>query len=221
MQYRLNQGPPAPRYEDAPGPALQAVREALLRDQGWLCAYCMKRIRQEKLKRAAGAEERDTRLNMKVEHWFPRHPDTEDPVEAAMGQALQLSWGNLLGCCKGGEGRPAHLHHCDTAKKSHIIRLKPTDKPEQLVYYGVDGELLSDDDAVQHELDEVLRLNLDHLRLARRAALEAYKQGVHQRHKGTWSPQLLQRELLRLEDPHQTHLESFLGIITAYLRRRL
>ena len=56
MQYRLNQGPPAPRYEDAPGPALQAVREALLRDQGWLCAYCMKRIRQEKLKRAAGAE---------------------------------------------------------------------------------------------------------------------------------------------------------------------
>ena len=53
------------------------IRENLLREQGYLCAYCMRRIEKEK---------------MKIEHWDPEDNLTE---------LERLDYSNMLGVCLG------------------------------------------------------------------------------------------------------------------------
>ncbi len=76
----------------------QAVREALVRDQGPLCAYCQNKI-------AATPA-----TAMKIDHWIPQ----SDPAE---GRAHVLRWENLVGACCG-ESRRAGVNnrHCDTRR---------------------------------------------------------------------------------------------------------
>lgn len=49
------------------------LRKSLLEEQGYLCAYCMKRIRKDK--------------NVKIEHYHPRNIQN------------QMDYGNLLAVC--------------------------------------------------------------------------------------------------------------------------
>src|SRR5437016_11099382 len=70
------------------------LRESLVRDQGGLCCYCMQRIHPD-----------ETR--MKVEHWLCQKDHG----------AQALDYGNLLGACLGGEGRPRRFQHCDTRRE--------------------------------------------------------------------------------------------------------
>ena len=69
---------PGARYSDLSHKAKKSLKQGLLRDQGYLCAYCMGHI-------DAG--------EMKVEHIDSQaiHPE------------LELDYDNLLGCCYGGE----------------------------------------------------------------------------------------------------------------------
>ena len=52
---------PGATYSDAGIPKDQ-LKESLLKEQGYLCAYCMSRISED---------------TMKVEHWHPQRSDTE------------------------------------------------------------------------------------------------------------------------------------------------
>lgn len=53
------------------------IRSSLLREQGYLCAYCMRRINKE---------------HMKIEHWRP---------EKVLTEAQKLDYRNMLGVCEG------------------------------------------------------------------------------------------------------------------------
>ena len=53
------------------------IREQLLKDQGYLCAYCMRRI--------------DIK-HMKIEHWYP---------ENLLTDLETLDYKNMMGCCEG------------------------------------------------------------------------------------------------------------------------
>lgn len=64
---------------------LDALRAALVRDQGYLCAYYMQRIDASP-------------SGMKIEHWYPQHPT----IHAAASHVPpaprgSLDFGNLLG----------------------------------------------------------------------------------------------------------------------------
>jgi hypothetical protein len=95
------------------------------------------------------------------------------------GKRLDLVWTNIVGACNGGERTPGHLQHCDTRQGNS--RLCPELDPVQfengsLTYdkyggvYRADGNL-----DVQDQLDDVLGLNLDHIKEKRVAALRALK----------------------------------------------
>jgi len=60
------------------------IRDALLKEQHYLCAYCMKRIRNN----AGGSQV----VHMSIEHWLPLSQDKE----------RALDYKNFLGVCKGG-----------------------------------------------------------------------------------------------------------------------
>ena len=82
-------------YEDYPDK--DALQRSLSAEQRGLCCYCMGRIRPD-------AD------SMKIEHWRSqaRYPDE------------QLSYRNLLGACRGGEGQPRGRQHCDRDRYTAI-----------------------------------------------------------------------------------------------------
>ncbi len=108
------------------------LRKTLLNEQKEICCYCMQRIKKDK---------------MKIEHWKPQtgYPD------------LQLNYKNLLGACLGNEGKPKHLQHCDTKKGDELITINPTrHNCEILVKFSKSGEIYSDDDNINKDLNETL-----------------------------------------------------------------
>jgi len=124
-------------------PVKQDIREQLVAEQGYLCAYCMSRI------------EADDR-QMKVEHWHSRKKYPEE----------QLSYANLLGCCYGNEGSPDSNSHCDTKKHDEDLLLNPAEPshyPRLMIRYEFNGTVTSDNAEFDRQINDVLNLNADFL----------------------------------------------------------
>ena len=129
------------------------LRVALVAEQRGLCCYCMGRI-------AANGDE------MKIEHW---HCVSRYPEE-------QLDYRNLLAACRGGEGEAPPIQHCDTKKADRDLQWNPADpmrRIEDQVEYGADGTIKSKDAAFYKELNDVLNLNVSHIKNARKATQSA------------------------------------------------
>ena len=106
---------------------------------------------------------------MKIEHW---QCQAEYP-------ARQLDYRNLLGACLGGHGRPEREQHCDTRKGNEALCVCPADPThpiEQRIKFLGNGEIASDDDAINTALNDILNLNLGQLVSNRKAVLDAFKQ---------------------------------------------
>lgn len=94
------------------------IRAALLQEQHGLCAYCMKRIKNEE-------------LHMTIEHWIPLSKNKEKA----------LDYNNFLGVCKGGADvltRERRILCCDGSKGDEDqIVINPLDRGmmEQIAYY--------------------------------------------------------------------------------------
>jgi len=152
------------------------LRDTLLMEQGDLCCYCMRRIAVE---------------NMKIEHWASqtRYPNR------------QLDYQNLLAACEGGMGAPKHLQHCDTRKGDDDIRIHPADRQhncETYIRYQADGEIYSDNDRINHDLNKVLNLNLQRFCYNRKAVLVGMLDALRKkRPDGVWTKSFLQVEQRR------------------------
>ena len=134
-QHRLS---PHCDYDNYAGKA--ELRHALVTEQRGLCCYCMTRIHNGP-------------TTMKIEHWRCQ----------AQHQGEQLSYRNLLGACRGGEGLPGHLQHCDTRKGDSDLQWNPADPAHHIetrVRYEPDGSIHADDAVFNEELNDVLNLNL-------------------------------------------------------------
>ena len=98
------------QFDQLPKPEL---RDALLAEQHYLCAYCMKRIR-------SGG--RSGMVHMNIEHWFPLSGDKE----------RALDYKNLLGVCKGGadvDGQRDRILCCDASKgDEESLTVNPLDR---------------------------------------------------------------------------------------------
>ena len=81
------------------------VREMLLKEQGYLCAYCMRRIDIN---------------HMKIEHWFP---------ENELSDIERLDYRNMLGSCEGHiDGTNGKKDDtCDSHKSGDKITVNPLD----------------------------------------------------------------------------------------------
>ncbi len=118
----------------------QVIREALVREQHGLCAYCMKRI--------------EVNDKMNIEHFLPvkGHKDRV------------LDYGNMLGCCKGGsDTQDANkILCCDAAKKESEISINPQNKNMMgKIRYNKKGRIYvyPEDANLQRDIDYILMLN--------------------------------------------------------------
>ncbi|MDE0691345.1 MAG: TIGR02646 family protein [Gammaproteobacteria bacterium] len=131
----------------------QELREALVAEQRGLCCYCMGRIRADE-------------ASMKVEHWRSQ----------ARYRTLELSYRNLLGACRGGQGETPCHQHCDTRKGERDLIWNPADpvrEVEARVGYRLDGSIYSDDASFDDQMKEVLNLNISFLKVNRVVVLDS------------------------------------------------
>lgn len=126
------------------------LRLALLKEQGYLCAYCMKRIHNDSKK-------------TRIEHWAPRTAENEK------------NYSNLLCTCDGNEGNKGN-EHCDVLKKNRAIRISPLEKEcEILVRFDPGGKAYSKDEHIEMEINEILGLNRSFIVEERRRLLDILK----------------------------------------------
>src|SRR6266571_8698108 len=147
IEYRRTANPNYDDYRDK-----DSLRQSLVGEQRGLCCYCLSPIRPE-----IGV--------MRVEHW---HCQDNYPGE-------QLVYANLLAACMGNEGQPRKLEHCDKRKGNDDLSRNPADPArqiEELIRYQGDGTIVSDNQAFNRELNDVLNLNVAFLRKQSKATLE-------------------------------------------------
>ncbi len=132
------------RYRSQPyatyeGADKEPIREALLRDQGHLCAYCMRRIKNDA-------------NTMKIEHWLPQSRLTSE-IE-------KLDYRIMLGVCDGCRGNPDRFTHCDEHRHNAALTIDPQ-KCHMIdtIGYRRDGTIYSTDPALTQDLHQILNLN--------------------------------------------------------------
>ena len=175
------------------------LRESLVADQGAICCYCLQRIHP-------------TEDGMKVEHW---HCQTGYPAE-------QLDYGNLLGACLGGEGKPPQLQHCDTKKGDQYLARNPATPAhsiEAFIAFLSDGSIESSDQVLNGQLAPVLNLNLLMLKRNRKAALDAFKDSLAGR--GTLTKAQLARERDVWLTRTDGRLKEYCQVVVYWLRKRI
>lgn len=174
------------------------LRLALASEQRGLCCYCMGRIRPD-----ASA--------MKIEHWL---------CQSECDNA-QLDYGNLLGACRGGEGRPWREQHCDTRKGKRGLRWNPANPAhmiESRLQYDPDGFVRSNDSTLDDQLNSVLNLNLGFLKQNRKGVLDAV---LHWwRLRKPVPRDRIEQEILRLV-PADGWLDPYCQVAVWWLNRKL
>ncbi len=173
------------------------LRDALVAEQRGLCCYCMSRIRA-------------TEADMKIEHC----------ISQEQCSALQLNYHNLLGACKGGQGKSKKEQHCDTAKGGQSLTFNPADPEwrlmEKIRFLG-SGEIVSTDPDIQRQLGtEVLNLNLEWLKANRKATLTAFQQRLAVGKKLDAA-----KELPKWDGGQAGELPEYAEVIASYLRKKL
>ena len=184
----------------------EAVKESLLNEQGYLCAYCMRRI-----------PESTAESGMKIEHWDPRNQ------EDGSGNKRELDYKNMLGVCLGNQGcGNKHMLTCDSSKGNTPMYLNPCDaKTLESIYYSNNGEIKSDNEVVKHELNVVLNLNCDDVSFKdnRKKVLLEVKKKINDYSEGNNDAYCMKvLEELKHEQGKQT---PFKGIAIWWLEKRL
>lgn len=173
------------------------IKLQLLSEQGFLCAYCMRRI---------------SFIEMKVEHFKCQHKFS----------SLQLDYANLLGCCKGNEGNPPVNQTCDTRKGSQELSFSPTNGDvERLVSYTDAGVIYSTDNDFNTQINDVLNLNFTRLVQNRKAALLGLQKVLNSR-RGTRTKAELTKFLTSYKSKNdKDEYREYLGLLSYYLEKRI
>ena len=115
------------------------VREALLKEQGYLCGYCMKRL--------------ESCNQVKIEHIVPQSRLVEDEKAA-------LDYHIMIGVCYGNEGHPKRELTCDAHRGNDDLTVSPFSETSiSLIKYRSDGTIYSDNLDINKDLNSTLNLN--------------------------------------------------------------
>lgn len=204
-QYRAGGGK---KYDNLDSNTKNDIRDSLLKEQGYLCAYCMNRIG-----RRNGA---DNYKDVKIEHVKPRSV-TQKSSDPHINM-LEIDYGNMVAVCSGVTNG---TFHCDTSKGDTEIHLHPCDPGvETSIRYGLkDGTIQSTNELWNEDITNKDKLNLNHptLKNNRKAALDGMIQYLNT--ATNWSAPQLTRMLEKLD--HNSPKMPYTGILKYYLKKKI
>ncbi|MGL5624020.1 retron system putative HNH endonuclease [Cetobacterium sp.] len=152
-------------FDNMPSQVKSDLRESLLKEQGYICAYCMIKLENDANK-------------TKIEHYISKDEDI----------SKELEYTNLFVVCKGNEGSGNKALTCDTKKGNCKLEVDPKlDAHMATIYYGSDGKIYSSNRIFNHELNKTLNLNYNkgYLISNRKSTLYEFKQKYLNFSKGT------------------------------------
>ena len=180
------------------------IREKLLEEQGYICAYCMRRIDKK---------------HMKIEHWYP---------EDRLSDVQTLDYRNMLGCCEGHiSGTDGDDDTCDTHKGNTVITVNPLDSTtlQSIQYRSASGEIYSTRDDIEKDLDKTLNLNsgCHMLKMNRKHLLNQVITELRRLQKsGTWSRAVLEKVKAAYENKDaEGKKKEYAGIVIWYIDKKL
>ncbi|WP_106832081.1 HNH endonuclease family protein [Parabacteroides pacaensis] len=179
------------------------LRQALFKEQGGICAYCMQRLKNE-LKEKEGSLIHSNR----IEHIKCRehYPD------------LQLDYQNMVLCCN---GLTNGIVHCDRSKENKEITFSPLDYRfiKTIFYTSGDGAVKSTDQAWNTEIDQILNLNNKQLKQNRRSTLMGIINRLKQK---KWKISELRKQLNKWTEKDMKGLyKPYSGIVIWYLGKKI
>lgn len=178
-------------FDNQPSKVKEDLRKSLLEEQGYICAYCMKRIEES--------------ADIKIEHYEARNRTNE------------LSYKNLLAVCKGNEGSSKERQTCDTKKGNRVLHINPQKVGDiSTIFFTRNGEVKSTNLLFQKDLDEVLNLNdkFGNLISARKSALKALQKKITPMNKN-------QIEKLYNKLKSAERKIEYVGILLWYLEKKI
>lgn len=190
------------------------VQVALLEEQGYLCAYCMKRINFD---------------SIRIEHHIPQS-DTNT------GKELELSYQNMLGVCEGKinfsstDTIPENLKvHCEANRGNKDLTVDPKEiSTINLIKYTANGEIFSSDPEINIDLNETLHLNIQILKTNRKKILEAIIDALIIKYKTKdWTKPIIAKELEKWQSKsidkidNKQKFREYCGIARYNLQKRL
>jgi uncharacterized protein (TIGR02646 family) len=127
------------KYETPKVNPKEILQEALAKEQGYVCCYCMQAI-----PRGINNE-----LVMRIEHFKPQsifnHTNPPD---------LTVNYSNLLAACENTQEKGnSHLHHCDVSKGNIVAQhLQNPALGDNKIWYSNSGAIYSHDDGIKAEI---------------------------------------------------------------------
>ena len=145
---------PEQEYRKLKNPLKEEVRECLMKEQGHLCAYCMRRIPDERVD-GTGIP------GVTLEHYIARNA-IDDSVTAGTG--LGVDYHNLLAVCSGGRvSKGIYMDNeltCDASRGNRPLSINPLDERTlETIYYKNNGEIAAKDSVIENDLVNILNLN--------------------------------------------------------------
>lgn len=196
-------------YENMSGQLKEIILEKLLREQGHLCAYCMRRI-PETRRLPAGVP------GATIEHWFPRNPEDKDDH----GQSLDYK--NMLAVCAGNRGcGDKENMTCDAKRGNDILKVDPRNEATlRSLTYTSNGRIKSSDTEIDRDLNVSLNLNCEAISLPenRKQVLNELIKNIKKTHPTGDISQYCKRRLEQLKNMDDPKI-PFVGILIWWLEK--
>ncbi len=192
------------------------IRKALLNEQAYICAYCMRRIDNNRDEKA--------QPNIRIEHFEGQKSET--------GEDLRLNFLNMLGVCNGNEGSAKHLLTCDKRRASFQatepkLSIDPRKKNcEQLINYLDNGTIYAVNDKIDYELNNLLGLNNENLVRERLGVIKTARQRMLRYYKKkkkdqSWAKSDLTKEIKYWNTQKNSKYPEYCRIPIFYLEKKL
>ncbi len=189
------------QYESIP-----ALRQALLEEQGYICAYCMRQIPVK------DSSENET---SKIEHIKSR---SDFPN-------LQLDYNNMVICCPGSIDVDSH---CDKSKghQSISFSLFVPQLQQSISYSSKDGTIKSSMPTIDDELNRILNLNNRRLKANRLQVIEAiiaildkkkWKKSECEQQLEAWKV----RAVKQIKNEDKLAFKPYCGVVIYFLEKKL
>jgi uncharacterized protein (TIGR02646 family) len=193
------------------------LRSQLLKEQGFICAYCNQRIHLKYQK-----DDLDTQY-MSIEHIKPK----SNPVFVNK----IFDYYNLVGVCRPEKKRKNYKEdHCDVTKGSNILpeELNPTKRDfERIVQCGKSGKLSSAEGIIDRAINDILTLNCNHLKQGRKDIIDAIEYELSSMSKANmddialFEKQYFEDQLALFAEKEGGLYKAYSGAIILYIKDQL
>jgi hypothetical protein len=174
------------------------LRKKLLENQGYLCAFCMKRIPEfvkQEVNGKDGQKEIIEKYDFKIAHIVPQESE-----EGKANPKLSVTYTNMVAACTGNQGEKEKNTTCDTKQKSKCIIIDVYNPLyiNDLSYTGT-GEIITKNLGFDNDIKKTLNLNEQRLKNQRKEVYDIIEKKVKNAYAKPEFPRAEKNKFLQAE----------------------